>query len=187
VRRYVAHAIGEGAALTPGVESEMADRVKVGAWPPFTAGEECEGRSFRWLARVGWGPLAPLRFVARFPAGARATAGRLFGRARLFHAAGEDTTRSAAGRAALEAIWAPAPAAPYRRGLAGRERHADRRRLGRAAGGPEVHLRIDGKGAVHSAIALRWGNAGQTAFGYIACGARSGPSAGSVSSSCRAP
>jgi hypothetical protein len=35
---------------------------------------------------------------------------------------------------------------------------------------PEVHLRIDALGAVQSASALRWGDAGQDAFGYIPCG-----------------
>jgi len=33
-----------------------------------------------------------------------------------------------------------------------------------------VDLRIDEHGAVLSASALRWGNAGQESFGYISCG-----------------
>jgi hypothetical protein len=35
---------------------------------------------------------------------------------------------------------------------------------------PELHLRIDGRGAVRSYHALRWGNSGQDEFGYIPCG-----------------
>jgi hypothetical protein len=171
VRRYLAHAIGEGAPLTAGVTLEMSGRVKVGAWLPFTAREECDGRSFRWRARVGWGPLAPLRVVDRYASGAGATEGRLFGRTRPFHAAGEDTTRPAAGRAALEAIWAPAALLPHTR-VAWRA-ESDTHIVAAWDVPPErseVHLRIDGDGAVRSASVLRWGNAGQKAFGYIPCG-----------------
>jgi hypothetical protein len=171
VRRYLTHAIREGAPSTAAVTLEMAGRVKVGAWLPFTAREECDGRSFRWRARVGWGRLAPLLVVDRYVAGAGATEGRLFERARLFHAAGEDTTRSAAGRAALEAIWAPAALLPHT-GVAWRA-ESDTHIVAAwdvPPERPEVHLRIDGEGAVHSASALRWGNAGQKAFGYIPCG-----------------
>ena len=35
---------------------------------------------------------------------------------------------------------------------------------------PEVRIAIDGRGAVRSVSALRWGNAGQDAFGYIPFG-----------------
>ena len=35
---------------------------------------------------------------------------------------------------------------------------------------PEVRIGIDGGGAVRSVSALRWGNAGQDAFGYIPFG-----------------
>jgi hypothetical protein len=33
-----------------------------------------------------------------------------------------------------------------------------------------VRIEIDGRGAVRSAGALRWGNVGQAGFGYIPCG-----------------
>jgi hypothetical protein len=171
VRRYFGRAIREGAPLTAGVVLEMAGSVRVGAWLPFTAREECDGRSFRWRARVGWGPLAPLLVVDRYAAGAGASEGRLFGRARLFHAAGEGTTRSAAGRAALEAVWAPAALLPHT-GVAWRA-ESDTHIVAAwdvPPERPEVHLRIDGDGAVRSASALRWANAGQDAFGYIPCG-----------------
>jgi hypothetical protein len=171
VRRYFMHAIREGAPLSPGVEVEMAGRVKVGLWLPFTAREECDGRSFRWWARVGWGPLAPLQVIDHYVAGAGATEARLFGRARLFHAEGADTTRSAAGRAALEAIWAPAALLAHT-GVAWRA-ESDTHIVAAwdvPPERPEVHLRIDDAGAMRSASALRWGNAGQDGFGYIPCG-----------------
>ena len=35
---------------------------------------------------------------------------------------------------------------------------------------PEVHLRIDARGAVRSASALRWNSAGRRAPAYVPCG-----------------
>jgi hypothetical protein len=37
---------------------------------------------------------------------------------------------------------------------------------------PEVHARIDGRGALVTVSALRWGNAGEQTFRYIRCGVR---------------
>jgi len=61
VRRFFGHAIRESAAPAGGVRLTMAGRVKVGAWLPFTAEQTVDGRSFAWRARVGWGPVTPLR------------------------------------------------------------------------------------------------------------------------------
>jgi hypothetical protein len=171
VRRYFAHAIQEGAELAAGVRLAMSGRIKVGAWLPFTARQESGGRSFAWRARVGLGPLTLLTVVDQFAEGVGSTEGRLLGRRRIFHAEGEDTTRSAAGRAALECVFAPISLLP------------PHRVTWRAAGDdlimcawdvpperPEVRIRIDGGGAVRSVSALRWGNAGQREFGYIPCG-----------------
>src|SRR3954463_7128398 len=108
VRRYFTHAIAHGAPLT-GVHFAMTGRIKAGVWLPFSADEKCDGRSFEWQARgcagappplgVCAGPLTLLRVVARFAGGEGATEGKLFGRLQTMRADGEDTTRSAAGRA----------------------------------------------------------------------------------------
>lgn len=101
--------------------------------------------------------------------------GRLFGRIRLFRADDENTTRSAAGRAALEGVFTPASLLPQR-GVAWRaeseseivaswEVPPER---------PELHLRIDERGALRSCYARRWGNVGQEGFGYIPCGCEVG-------------
>lgn len=112
VRRYLSHAIREGAELGAGVTLTMTGRIKVGLWLPFSARQECDGRSFAWRARVGLGPLTALTVVDRFAHGAGSMDGRLFGRIKLFHAEDENTTCSAAGRAALEAVYTPASLLP---------------------------------------------------------------------------
>jgi hypothetical protein len=74
---------------------------------PFEADWRGDGRSFEWRARAGR-PFRPLRVVDHYAQGDGGMDVRLFGRITLVHARGEDTARSAAGRAAVEAaIWAP--------------------------------------------------------------------------------
>lgn len=171
VRRYLEHALVGGVPAGAGSRLTMTGRIKAGAWLPFRAVEECDGRSFVWRARIGRGRLVPLHVVDRFGDGTGSTEGRLFGRARLFGAAGEDTARSAAGRAALEAIWAPAALLPER-GVRWRAESGEEIVAGFDVPPerPELRLRIDAHGALRSASALRWGDAGQESFGYIPCG-----------------
>ena len=167
---YLSHAIAEGAPLAPGVRLRMTGRIRVRWWLPFTAVQECDGRSFRWRARVGWGGVAPLVVTDRFAEGEGSTDGRLMGRVPLFRADGPDTGRSAAGRAALEAILAPVSLLS-RSGVVWRaDDDAIVAALEIPPERPEVRIAIDGRGAVRSVSALRWGNAGQDGFGYIPFG-----------------
>jgi hypothetical protein len=171
VRRYFVHAIRDGAELAAGVRLAMSGRIKVGVWLPFTASQECDGRSFTWHARVGLGRLTALTVLDRFADRVGSTEGRLLGRRRVFHAAGEDTTRSAAGRAALEAVLAPMSLLPQR-GVSWRAED-DELIIGTWNVGPErpeLRIRVGGDGAVRSVSTLRWGNVGQRDFGYIPCG-----------------
>jgi hypothetical protein len=112
-----------------------------------------------------------LTVVDRFAAGSGSTEGRLLGRRRVFAADGEDTTRSAAGRAALESVFAPMSLMPERGVQWGAE---DGDVLVASFDvppeRPELRLRIDGDGALRSVVAQRWGDAGQRSFGYIPCG-----------------
>ena len=164
VQRYFRHAIRNGARTGRGVRLAMSGRIRVGPWLPFSGIETCDGRSFVWRARVGRGLLV---VTDRFENGAGSTEGRLFGRIRLFRSADANTTRSAAGRAALEAIWAPRSLLPEH-GVAWR---AESDEVIVASWDvppecPEVRLRIDDRGAVRSAWAQRWhGEAG-----YATCG-----------------
>jgi hypothetical protein len=161
VQRYFTHAIEDGATIGDGVRLTMAGRIKVGLWLPFTAVETCDGRSFLWRARMARGLLA---VTDRYDAGAGSTEGRLAGRIRLFRADDADTARSAAGRAALEAIWSPGSLLPQR-GVTWR---AESGEVIVAAWDvpPERPLRIDDSGAVLSAWAQRW----RGGSGYVPCG-----------------
>jgi hypothetical protein len=144
----------------------MTGRIRIGAWLPFTADERCDGRSFLWRARLG-----PLVVVDRFAAGSGSTRGRLLGRVPLFGADDRDTTRSAAGRAALEAIWAPASLLPEH-GVIWRAEAGDLIVAGWDVPPerPEVSLRIRPDGGLVSAWAQRWGNPDRSGFRYVPCG-----------------
>jgi len=119
--------LAPGAALAPRTRLRMAGRIKVGVWLAFRAGWEGDGRSFRWSATAGPFGVPLLRVVDSFAAGRGAMDVRLHGGVRLIHAENADTARSAAGRAAGEAIWTPAAllSAPWR-GVARRDRRGDR-------------------------------------------------------------
>jgi hypothetical protein len=171
VHRYLAHALHGEAGRARGVRLTMQGRIKVGTWLPFTARETCDGRSFEWHARVGAGRLTVLTVVDRFAAGSGSTEGRLLGRRRVFGAAGEDTTRSAAGRAALESVFAPMSLLPER-GVRWSAEDGDVlvASFDVPPERPELRLRIDGDGALRSVVAQRWGDVGQRSFGYIPCG-----------------
>jgi hypothetical protein len=163
VERYLRHAVRKRADGGHGVRLTMSGRIKVGPWLHFKAVETCDGSSFAWRARVSGGLLV---VTDRFADGEGSTEGRLLGRARLFHSEGPDTTRSAAGRAALEAIWTPRNLLPEH-GVAWR---AESDELIVATWDvpperPELHLRIDSHGAVRAAWAQRWRGGG-----YAPCG-----------------
>jgi hypothetical protein len=72
----------------------MRGHIKVGLWLPFTAEQTVDGRSFAWRARVGRGPLTPLRVTDQYAGAAGSTEGRLLGRVTLFHAHDADTSTS---------------------------------------------------------------------------------------------
>jgi Family of unknown function (DUF6544) len=172
VRRFFSHAIGDGAALPHGVRVAMSGRIKVGLWLPFTAEQTVDGRSFVWRARVGWGPLTPLRVTDRYAGAAGSTEGRLLGRVTLFHAADVNTARSAATRAAIESVVFAPPSVLPGRGVTWRA-EADNVILARfdlPPERPEVRVRIDEHGAIRTVSALRWGNVGEKTFQYIPFG-----------------
>lgn len=163
VRRYFAHAFGDGAPIARPVKLEMTGRIKLGAWLPFSARQENDRDAFAWAARVG-----VLGVVDRYGAGRGSMEGRLLGRVRLFRVDEEDTTRSAAGRAALEAAaFAPACLLPDR----DVSWSAESDELIVASWSlpperPEVRILIDGDGAIRSVSALRW----HGRHGYVPCG-----------------
>ncbi|HEX2300587.1 MAG TPA: DUF6544 family protein [Pseudonocardiaceae bacterium] len=171
VRRYFSHAIREGAPLG-GVRLVMHGRIKAGIWLPFTAVEQCDGRSFVWRARVGWKAFAPLAVTDRFADGIGGTQIRLGNRVTLAQARDEDTARSAAGRAALESVvFAPTRVLPVQ----GVSWHAEQPEVIVADFAlfperPQVRVRLDEHGAVREVWAQRWGPLARRRFGYLPCG-----------------
>jgi hypothetical protein len=172
VRRYFNHAIRDGAALAQGVRMAMSGRIKVGLWLPFTAEQTVDGRSFTWSARVGRGPLTPLRVTDHYGDAAGSTEGRLLGSVTLFHAHNADTARSAATRAAIESVVFAPPSVLPGRGVDWRAESENIivARFDLPPERPEIRVRIDDRGAIRAVSALRWGSAGGKTFRYIPFG-----------------
>jgi hypothetical protein len=171
VRRYLTHAIAAGAVLPAGIRLTMLGRIDVGRWLSFSAEQDFSGHAFTWRARAGSGSLKPLHVVDSYGAGAGSTEGRLFGRLRFMHAAGADTARAAAGRAAAECIWVPWTLLPGA-GVSWRAEAEDLivARVEVPPERPEVTLRIGEDGSVRGVSLMRWGNARRKHFGYIPFG-----------------
>ena len=136
----------------------MRGRIKVGAWLPFRAHWEGDGRSFDWRASVGAGPVRLLQVRDCFSAGTGSMDVRLFGRLRVGHSEDEHTARSAAGRAVAEAaLWAPASLLPDT-GTTWRAESDEHIVVSCNVPPerPEVHVRVDETGAVRSVWLNRW-------------------------------
>jgi hypothetical protein len=96
---------------------------------------------------------------------------RLFGRIPLVAVDDEDTARSAAGRAALEAVWAPASLLPDRGVRWSAE--GDQTIVATWDVPPEhprLRLGIDERGALRDVCLMRWDGGGHGRRGYIPCG-----------------
>jgi hypothetical protein len=171
VRRYFAHALAPGAPVGGGMRLEMTGRIDVGFWMPFRGRWEGDGRSFRWTVTSGPFGLRVLRVLDRFEHRRGSMDIRLRPGLRLLHAADEDTTRSAAGRAAAEAIWTPAALLPQ----TGVRWHAESDTSIVATWDvpperPQLRLAIDSDGAVRAMSLMRWDNGQRGLHGYIPCG-----------------
>ena len=172
VRRYLAHAVPSGEAGVPGVRLTMSGRIKVGVWLPFSATQRCDGKSFRWRASLGVGPLRPLEVTDRYEDGEGSMTGKLLRRWALFEQTDANVVRSAAGRVALEAMFAPRALLPGR-GYAWRA-ESDDHIVASTENPPEhveVHLRIAPDGRLLSVVAQRWGEVTKGTFGYLPFGA----------------
>ena len=174
VRRYFNHAIGDAAALPNGVRMAMSGRIKVGLWLPFTAEQSVDGRSFTWCARVGRGPLTPLRVTDGYADAGGSTEGRLLGHVTLFRAHDANTARSAATRAAIESVVFAPPSVLPDHNVTWRA-ETDNVIVARSnlpPEQPEVRLSIDHHGAIRAVSAQPKGDAGEKeqAFQYIPFG-----------------
>ena len=170
VRRYLAHALGDvGGGAPTAMRLTMAGRIDAGRWLDFTAEQQIDGHAFEWRCRAGWGRFKPIHVVDAYADGAGSTRGKLFGVVPFLRLAGEHTTRSAAGRAAAESVWAPGTllGAPWRAEAEDRivvtvDVPPER---------PELTITIDERGAPRAVSLPRWGNVGRPDYGYIPFGA----------------
>jgi len=156
-----------GAPLHSGAVLAMRGRIKVGTWLSFDARQEFRGHAFTWRARAGVGRWRPLHVTDRYADGEGSTDGLAFGRIRFLHAAGDDTSRAAAGRAAAESMWVPQTLLP----AAGTRWRAESDAVIVATidvppERPEVRFEIDpSSGALRSVSLLRWREGAYVPFG----------------------
>lgn len=161
VRRYFTRAIAVGTPLWLSASFRMRGSIKVGhRWLRFRATQiESPHRGFRWAARAGGVIVGSDRYLD----GAGGMDWRLLGLLRVAHAEGPDTTHSAAGRAAAEAIWVPTALLP-RYGVSwtatGDEHITGSYRLDDTE--VALHLTIDAVGDVKSVVFNRWGDPEET-------------------------
>jgi len=165
-RRYFRHAIAPGTALATTVRLEMTGTMRLGPqapWLPFEARQILSPhRGFVWRATVGRG-------LRTFVGGDQYAEGRgavrfwLWGALPVVRAGGgssaRDVARSAIGRMAAEAVWAPAALLPSR----GVRWTSPSDEAAVAAFGidrepVEVALTLDPAGAVRRVQLARWGN-----------------------------
>jgi TusA-related sulfurtransferase len=156
VRRYLTAAIVPGTPLATAARLRMRGHIKVGRWLPFHAQQTLDPhRGFQWTARAA----GVISGSDRYAGGRGELRWKLLGLIPLMHADGPNVSRSAAGRAAAEAIWVPTALLP-RFGVdwsAADERHLTARsRIDSLE--IKVHYLLDGAGRLQSMVFDRWGD-----------------------------
>jgi hypothetical protein len=150
----------------------MSGRIKVGGiWLPFTAAQRCDGKSFVWRASVGLGRLRLLEVTDRYQDAEGSVTGKLLGRWALFDQADANVVRSAAGRTALEAVFAPRALLPGR-GYAWRA-ESDDHVVASTEIPPErveLDLGVAPNGRLLNVVAQRWGEVSKGTFAYLPFG-----------------
>jgi hypothetical protein len=134
----------------------MRGHIKLGHWVPFHARQMLAPRyGFEWAARAG----GVLTGFDRYVDGEGQMCWKLLGLLPVVRARGPDLTRSAAGRAAAEAIWLPTTLLPrFRiRWTALDDRHLAAR-CDVDAVEIQAHYSIDADGRLLSMVFDRWGD-----------------------------
>jgi len=161
-RRYLTHAITPGTQLAGVAELHMRGTIRTNSWLPFRAREVlAPGRGFVWRALVLW----LLRVDDYWTGESAGTRLSLLGVLPLMHQSDEDIVRSAAGRAASEAIWVPSAL------LDAEWDEDDEGRAVARLGGHELKLRLSATGAVRELSLERWGNPDRTRWRRVTFGA----------------
>lgn len=156
VNSYFRHAVAPGTPLALTARIRMRGRIKVGRWVPFRAEEVLNPhRGLVWRTRAA----GVISGSDRFVDGAGAMDWRLFGVVRVMRAAGPDTSRSSAERAAAEGVWVPTSLLP-RFGVEWSTVGDDqlRARSSIADYPVQIDLGITPQGKLRSVALQRWGD-----------------------------
>ncbi len=156
VTSYLRAAVATGTPLARSARMRMRGRIKIGRWVPFRAREVLTPQvGFLWAARAAGIIIGSDRFVE----GRGEMDWRLGGLIRVMHGAGPDISRSAAERAAAEAVWVPTALLP-RFGVAwsatGNDRISARYQIGDYP--VQVDYSLTGEGLIRSVTFDRWGD-----------------------------
>jgi len=109
VRKYFRAAVSQGSPVIRTARITMTGHIKIGRWIPFRAEETLTPhRGFVWAARAG----GIISGFDRYVDGNGAMDWRILGLLPVMRATGPDVSRSAAERAAAEAIWIPTSLLP---------------------------------------------------------------------------
>lgn len=158
--RYLERAIATGGEDAIEVDLRMHGEIRLeGRWRRFRAKQRlAPGRGFLWRAMVWAGPVLISGFD-RYENGHGEMKWRLFGLVPVLSARGPDLDRSARGRLACEAIWAPATLLPER-GVEWSAGDGDwlAARFEIDGNREELRLQVDGEGRVRRLVVDRWGN-----------------------------
>jgi hypothetical protein len=160
VQRYFRAAIAPGTPLALTTRIRMHGRIKIGRWLPFRAREVLSPhQGFIWAGRAA-GIISGSDHYAN---GRGEMSWRLAGLIRVMHADGPDVSRSAAERAAAEAVWLPTTLLP-RFGVewdATDDTHIHARY--QIEDKPiHVHCQLTSDGNVESVVFDRWGDPDNT-------------------------
>lgn len=111
VRRYLMAAIAPGTPLARAAQLEMTGTIRLGnRWVPFRSTEVLAPlHGYRWPAVAAWGML---RGSDTYYDGEATMLWKLLGVIPVIRARGPELSRSAAGRAAAEAVWVPTALLP---------------------------------------------------------------------------
>jgi hypothetical protein len=156
VLHHLAQAIAPGTPLAASAQLRMRGQIKVGRWLPFRARQVLSPHhGFVWAARAAGVIAGSDRYVD----GEGGMDWKLAGLVTVAHAEGPDVSRSAAGRAAAEAVWVPTALLPrfeVRWSASDAEQVTARYQLGETP--LEVHYRLDQDGRIVSLVFDRWGD-----------------------------
>lgn len=156
VASYFRAAVTPGTPLALSARIRMRGRIKIGRWVPFTARQVLSPHvGFVWAARAAGIVSGSDLFVD----GRGEMDWRLFGLIRVMQGSGPDVSRSAAERAAAEAMWVPSallPAFGVKWSMLGDRRISARYQIGDYP--MRVDLSITGGGLIRSVVFDRWGD-----------------------------